>query len=321
MSEFQAYRCDSVETAALINANLQFLIQRAENQQRFFELEGRLIAQGFLAPPLPARRHHSLDNSDGNSPSSEDLDYTGIDDFDLMTSDSDLGSGRGGKPHLDHLQKALFQELKERLDNKEKFPILYPPKDYHMTIRISKARPGNSQNFSIIDDRTTNTHSEKIEEKIPAWRQYLFTKPDESNGTFNRRRRTDGSITSGICSDFSSTTGCQRPQHFGFFTPSRDIEEISHSPVFGRRIPISQPPSTAPYPLMKSYSSVPPANHRESHSQFKWESPNPSGLPKVSSSRLPRKNPPPTQDVREAMKSRRISSFTTNPKPNETCVR
>lgn len=43
-----AYRCDSPETAAIMNNALQVLINRPENQRRFAEVENRLILRGLL---------------------------------------------------------------------------------------------------------------------------------------------------------------------------------------------------------------------------------------------------------------------------------
>lgn len=45
-----AYRCDSPETATIMNNALQSLINRPENQRRFADVENRLILRGLLYP-------------------------------------------------------------------------------------------------------------------------------------------------------------------------------------------------------------------------------------------------------------------------------
>ncbi|XP_074597812.1 uncharacterized protein LOC141852643 [Brevipalpus obovatus] len=49
-----AYRCDSIETATSLRAQLQILIDRPENQRKFREIEARLAAKGLCvsSPPI-----------------------------------------------------------------------------------------------------------------------------------------------------------------------------------------------------------------------------------------------------------------------------
>lgn len=140
------YRCDSPQTATLLHTGLQTLICRPENVRRFAELEFRLIARGLLNPPKRSRPQQEdylnilppvninsqpelfpesiqLQSSHAEAEGNSDDMYF---DLDGPPSDPDEMDQR----RVARLHQEMFVELKQKLRNKEKCPILIPPKDY-----------------------------------------------------------------------------------------------------------------------------------------------------------------------------------------------
>lgn len=126
-----AYRCDSSETAAMLCSQLQQLAQRPENQSRFRQIEQRLAVKGLLPEPAPSLqsppvgiRTRLLTNqrplaSDGRTEDGSD-----------RTEESSVPLRKVDNRGLAALYDSLAAELREKLGNPEKGPILLPPRDY-----------------------------------------------------------------------------------------------------------------------------------------------------------------------------------------------
>lgn len=112
-----------METATVLKAQLETLVNREENQRKFRDIESRLQSKGLLACP-------SLTKKDRGTP-----------DFDCRTSDSSENSDRGfssgsgasnvPSERIATLYDSLAAELREKLNTRNKnTPILFPPRDY-----------------------------------------------------------------------------------------------------------------------------------------------------------------------------------------------
>ena len=117
------YRCDSAETAEMLHDQLQVLVQRPENQKKFFEIESRLQEKGLLQ-----RTVSSVTSSGGNSKLGSDGRSLG------RGSDSGTGSDKGSQLNptekIATMYDSLAAELREKLGSGPKQPILLPPRDY-----------------------------------------------------------------------------------------------------------------------------------------------------------------------------------------------
>ncbi|XP_063927262.1 uncharacterized protein LOC135140582 [Zophobas morio] len=104
-----AYRCDSLETASLLKQQLLVLIERPENQKKFAEIEGRLKA---------AKEVKKVESSVGS-------------DTGTSTRESESSEERFAveTTRVTTLYDSVAAELREKL-NKNKVPILLPPRDY-----------------------------------------------------------------------------------------------------------------------------------------------------------------------------------------------
>ncbi|XP_047097908.1 zinc finger protein 503 [Schistocerca piceifrons] len=136
-----AYRCDSVETASLLRAQLAALAERPDTLRRIAELEARLRSQGLLPPPPPAGRSPPLGRpprarrplsagggSDGRSSSTRESDSS--------------GSSGQGQDRIASLYDSLAAELRAKLGSgggagggvggggAPRAPLLLPPRDY-----------------------------------------------------------------------------------------------------------------------------------------------------------------------------------------------
>lgn len=124
-----AYRCDSIETATILNGQLQTLIERPENQKKLTEIEARLRAKGLLlpSPPVrPIRRIPPPGGSDGRSTSTRESESSG-------GSSTERLSGVGQQERIASLYDSLAAELREKLGTggpQPQAPILLPPRDY-----------------------------------------------------------------------------------------------------------------------------------------------------------------------------------------------
>ncbi|CAB3373062.1 Hypothetical predicted protein [Cloeon dipterum] len=105
------YRCDSVETAAVLRTQLETLIERPDNQKKFTEIETRLQAKGLLGRRAPPG------GSDGRSSSARESESSGS------------SSGGDGQTRPGSLYDSLAAELREKLHG-IKGPLLLPPRDY-----------------------------------------------------------------------------------------------------------------------------------------------------------------------------------------------
>ncbi|XP_046980695.1 zinc finger protein 503-like, partial [Schistocerca americana] len=134
-----AYRCDSVETASLLRAQLAALAERPDTLRRIAELEARLRSQGLLPPapgaaagaaPAPGHAHHGHagGGSDGRSSSTRESDSS--------------GSSGQGQDRIASLYDSLAAELRAKLGSgggagggvggggAPRAPLLLPPRDY-----------------------------------------------------------------------------------------------------------------------------------------------------------------------------------------------
>jgi len=118
------YRCDSVETAALLAGQLQTLVGRPENRKKLDDMEARLMARSAeqscgrttaaaAAAAAVERKVAAVQRPRESSPSSE--------------------NGIPGGGHVTTLYDSLAAELKKKLGTGGKSsgaPILLPPRDY-----------------------------------------------------------------------------------------------------------------------------------------------------------------------------------------------
>jgi len=113
-----SYRCDSEETAEMLQQQLSILIQRPDNQKKFLEIESRLQEKGLLHRNASSAGSSKI-GSDGRS----------------LGRESDSGAGSDGAsqlaPATDKIASMydnLAAELREKLGGKQ--PLLLPPRDY-----------------------------------------------------------------------------------------------------------------------------------------------------------------------------------------------
>ncbi|KAH6933172.1 hypothetical protein HPB50_012779 [Hyalomma asiaticum] len=165
------YRCDSPETATMLRQQLQQLVERPDNQTKFREIEHRLAAKGLLREHSFHHHHHSgpprmpsdgrtEDGSDDRSDVSEEEEEEG-----LATSPprrpapvlppavhgaASVGSATSSD-RMASLYASLAAELREKLSNPDRGPLLLPPKDYGTVCKRSSTRPeGGSKSSSGI---------------------------------------------------------------------------------------------------------------------------------------------------------------------------
>ncbi|XP_064460820.1 uncharacterized protein LOC135370867 [Ornithodoros turicata] len=150
-----AYRCDSPETAAMLKSQLQQLSQRPENQTRFRQIEHRLAAKGLLpethSPLRSSRTRNTLvDKGVEERPfvlrrdqprqkysrtlASDGRTDDGSDHNEELSS-SPVPSTRQRSRGITSLYDSLAAELREKLGNPQKGPLLLPPKDYDTVSR------------------------------------------------------------------------------------------------------------------------------------------------------------------------------------------
>lgn len=165
------YRCDSPETATMLRQQLQQLVERPDNQTKFREIEHRLAAKGLLREHSFHHHHHSgpprmpsdgrtEDGSEDRSDVSEEEEEEG-----LATSPprrpaavlppsvhgaTSVGSATSSD-RMASLYASLAAELREKLSNPDRGPLLLPPKDYGTVCKRSSTRPeGGSKSSSGI---------------------------------------------------------------------------------------------------------------------------------------------------------------------------
>lgn len=165
------YRCDSPETATMLRQQLQQLVERPDNQTKFREIEHRLAAKGLLREHSFHHHHHSgpprmpsdgrtEDGSEDRSDVSEEEEEEG-----LATSPprrpaavlppavhgaASVGSATSSD-RMASLYASLAAELREKLSNPDRGPLLLPPKDYGTVCKRSSTRPeGGSKSSSGI---------------------------------------------------------------------------------------------------------------------------------------------------------------------------
>lgn len=139
-----AYRCDSAETASALTSQLQTLIDRPENQKKFSEIEKRLALKGLSA----SAQRLDIMSSAGGRPNSDGRS-TRTDGSDGTDDSYESYPGSTGQCYLRHsdtcdkadydplddpkmntMYESLAHELKVKLGNAKKGPILLPPRDY-----------------------------------------------------------------------------------------------------------------------------------------------------------------------------------------------
>lgn len=113
------FRCDSPETAAVLKEQLEMLVNREDNQQKFKDIESRLQTKGLMSK---GRDRGTPEFDCRNSESSEN-------------SDRGFGSGSGASnltsDRIATLYDSLAAELREKLSARKKnTPLLFPPRDY-----------------------------------------------------------------------------------------------------------------------------------------------------------------------------------------------
>ncbi|GAB6029750.1 hypothetical protein CHUAL_005465 [Chamberlinius hualienensis] len=151
------YRCDSVETATVLRQHLQSLIERPENQKTVFDIEQQqqqpppprrqqpppmikrpnvVNDKVSLTQPVPTSHLRSVRESQNDEHNSESSGGGGG-----GGSNSSGGNGGDGETipldeRMSGLYLSLTAELREKLENrKNNGPILFPPKDYDLTLR------------------------------------------------------------------------------------------------------------------------------------------------------------------------------------------
>lgn len=191
------YRCDSSETATMLRQQLQQLVERPDNQTKFREIEHRLAAKGLLREHSFHNHHHHHHPGPPRMPSdgrtedgSEDRsDVSEEDEEGLATSPprrpaavlpppvrgaASVGSATSSD-RMASLYASLAAELREKLSNPERGPLLLPPKDYGTVCKRSSARPeGGSKSSSGIgsDELLPRELDSSSDEEWPAHHQH-----------------------------------------------------------------------------------------------------------------------------------------------------
>jgi len=170
------YRCDSVETAAILRSQLETLIERPDNQKKFGEIESRLQAKGLLSRRLPPG------GSDGRSSSTRESESSGS------------SSERGGE-RINSLYDSLAAELREKLHG-VKGPLLLPPRDYDTVHRARGNLTGielrRCRNAAIVGDGispVSSVGSSGIgsDDAPPSPKEYRVTKVEPPVRRANRK--------------------------------------------------------------------------------------------------------------------------------------
>lgn len=150
------YRCDSVETAAVLASQLQTLVDRPDNQKKLAEIEGRLKSKG---------RARDSESSGGS-----------------------LSSGVSSQEKIASLYDSLAAELKEKLGTG---PILLPPRDYDTVHRrkgdlsdIENRRCLNASVVGRLAGRQSPCSSGIGSDKAPS--------PDRDRHRFSERPSSSG---------------------------------------------------------------------------------------------------------------------------------
>lgn len=174
------YRCDSPETASMLRQQLQQLVERPDNQTKFREIEHRLAVKGLLREHSFHNHHHHHHHHPGppRMPSDGRTEDGSEDRSDVseVEEDEDGGSAtapprrpvvaappaaRGqpsvgsaassGGERMASLYASLAAELREKLSNPTRGPLLLPPRDYGTVCKRSSSRPeGGSKSSSGI---------------------------------------------------------------------------------------------------------------------------------------------------------------------------
>ena len=130
-----SYRCDSAETASLLRAQMQALVDRPENQEKFDDIEARLIEKGLLLsdkklPPANNSGSKFTRTGSGSNASSK-LGSDGRSVGKGSDSSSELNPSSGSPEKLvPTLYDSLAAELREKLNSRKHPPLLLPPRDY-----------------------------------------------------------------------------------------------------------------------------------------------------------------------------------------------
>ncbi|CAN8015173.1 hypothetical protein HPB47_005256 [Ixodes persulcatus] len=120
------YRCDSAETATMLRLQLQQLADKPENQAKFREIENRLAVKGLLREP-PPRMPSDGRTEDGSEDRSDSEDSAGPR---RPPAPVTPGAAPCSSDRMASLYASLAAELREKLSNPERGPLLLPPKDY-----------------------------------------------------------------------------------------------------------------------------------------------------------------------------------------------
>ncbi|KAK8756201.1 uncharacterized protein LOC144122029 [Amblyomma americanum] len=166
------YRCDSPETATMLRTQLQQLVERPDNQTKFREIEHRLAAKGLLREHSFHHHHHHHHPGPPRMPS-DGRTEDGSDDRSDVSDEDEEGSATvpprrppaavppvhspvsaasgASNDRMASLYASLAAELREKLSNPERGPLLLPPKDYGTVCKRSSTRPeGGSKSSSGI---------------------------------------------------------------------------------------------------------------------------------------------------------------------------
>lgn len=137
-----AFRCDSVETAAVLHGQLRVLTERPDNQKKLADIEARLTAKGLLSQGTP-RRRLAAPGSDGRS--TKESESSGGSSLERLSSG-------GHQERIANLYDSLAAELREKLGTGG--PILLPPRDYDTVHRqkgdLSSVNTRRCLNTSIV---------------------------------------------------------------------------------------------------------------------------------------------------------------------------
>ncbi|KAL1476463.1 hypothetical protein MTO96_036483 [Rhipicephalus appendiculatus] len=139
------YRCDSSETATMLRQQLQQLVERPDNQTKFREIEHRLAAKGLL------REHSDVseeEEEEGLATSPPRRPAAVLPP--AVHAAASVGSATSSD-RMASLYASLAAELREKLSNPDRGPLLLPPKDYGTVCKRTSTRPeGGSKSSSGI---------------------------------------------------------------------------------------------------------------------------------------------------------------------------
>lgn len=147
------YRCDSPETATMLRVQLQQLVEKPDNQTKFREIEHRLAAKGLLCEPAPPRMTsdgRTEDGSEDRSDSEDSAEPRRRPRPQVPVTPAGVTPATVPSDRMASLYASLAAELREKLSNPERGPILLPPKDYGTVAKRQTVKENGSKSSSGI---------------------------------------------------------------------------------------------------------------------------------------------------------------------------